>query len=298
MANSMPLVTALVRTYQSADTLPFAIASVLAQTVEDLECLIVDDASTDDTSQVVARFNDPRIRYVRHHENLGRAGARRTGLTEARGQFLGLLDGDDWWYPWKLERQLSALRAESELSLVSCGMAPVNDAGNPMGAEQVPPGPPRLIRFSPFRAPRPVPFPNAPSLFRTEAIRDARIDLSLARCEDFDFILPVLLQRSSALWTEPLYAYTLPASVRYRAHAASAAAARRVYAKYLPRYPFASLRRQVECLLKQAAYAASGLVHGSPVPSRRGGREPVVDELEDFQRARTVISEVLNAHLG
>jgi glycosyltransferase involved in cell wall biosynthesis len=286
-------VTVLIRTYQSARTLPFAIASVLAQTAADLECLIVDDGSTDDTADVVASFADPRIRYIKHPSNLGRATARRTGLLQAEGEFVSFVDADDWWYPQKLERQLALLRAEPELAAVSCGTMLLDEHGVVLGVERADAAEPKLIRLPPMRVPGPTLLPNPPTLFRMENIRGVPTDLTLPRSEDFDFMLGALLGRVSGVWAEPLYAYTLPSTTRYRVHLESAEATRRVYARYFTRYPLVSALRQGECLLKEAAYRVSGKLSSRPQPLRQRGRPPSARELATLAEAKAEIERVL-----
>lgn len=85
-----------------------AVASVLAQTYEDFELLLVDDASPDGSVAACRRFSDPRIRIIRQ-EHRGLAGARNTGIRQARGEYIALLDGDDLWRPDKLEKHVRHL---------------------------------------------------------------------------------------------------------------------------------------------------------------------------------------------
>jgi len=105
----MPTVSAIIPTYNRADVLPAAIDSVLAQTHEDLELLVVDDGSTDDTEAVVTGYDDDRVRYVAHETNRGANVARNTGIEEAKGTYVAFLDSDDRWRPTKLQRQLDRL---------------------------------------------------------------------------------------------------------------------------------------------------------------------------------------------
>jgi glycosyltransferase involved in cell wall biosynthesis len=88
-----------------------AVRSVLDQTFGDLELLVIDDGSTDDTAANI-RSSDTRLRVLRQ-ENSGVARARNRGLAEARGAFVAFLDADDTWAPQKLERQLAAMRSRS-----------------------------------------------------------------------------------------------------------------------------------------------------------------------------------------
>ncbi|MBC5784878.1 glycosyltransferase [Ramlibacter sp. USB13] len=91
-------VSVMIPTYNQAGFIREAIASALAQTYENLEVIVGDDASTDDTAAVVAGFSDPRLRYVRHPANLGRTGNYRALLYEhATGEWVVNLDGDDYF---------------------------------------------------------------------------------------------------------------------------------------------------------------------------------------------------------
>jgi len=108
-----PMVSVVIPTYNRAHLLGRAIKSVLDQTYQDFELIIVDDASTDNTKEVVKRLDDPRIRYVRHEENRGGAAARNTGIKTARGQFIAFQDSDDRWLPDKLEKQMRVFKSAS-----------------------------------------------------------------------------------------------------------------------------------------------------------------------------------------
>jgi glycosyltransferase involved in cell wall biosynthesis len=98
-------------THNRARLLPRAMTSVLAQTYDNLELLVVDDASTDDTAAAVKAFRDPRVRYLRLEQSRHAAGARNAGVAAARGEYLAFLDDDDYWLVGKLDRQVAALAA-------------------------------------------------------------------------------------------------------------------------------------------------------------------------------------------
>ena len=102
----MARVSIIVPTFNRGRILPRAIASVLNQTFRDYELIIVDDASTDDTGEIVRGYSDERIRYIRHERNQGAPAARNTGLRQAKGEYVAFLDSDNEWLPEKLHRQL------------------------------------------------------------------------------------------------------------------------------------------------------------------------------------------------
>jgi glycosyltransferase involved in cell wall biosynthesis len=105
-----PLVSVVVPTYNRASLLPRALSSVLAQSLGDLELIVVDDGSTDSTGEVVRSFRDRRIRLIRLPTNRGQGEAANAGVRAARGEWVAFLDSDDEWLPTKLERQIARLR--------------------------------------------------------------------------------------------------------------------------------------------------------------------------------------------
>ncbi|HJV27117.1 MAG TPA: glycosyltransferase family 2 protein [Aromatoleum sp.] len=108
-AQPRPLVSVVIPTYNRGHTIRACIESVLAQTLQNFEIVVVDDASGDDTCARVAAIGDPRIRYVAHPQNRGGAAARNTGVRVATGDYIAFLDSDDTWAPRKLERQIAWL---------------------------------------------------------------------------------------------------------------------------------------------------------------------------------------------
>jgi GalNAc5-diNAcBac-PP-undecaprenol beta-1,3-glucosyltransferase len=107
---TVPLVSVIIPTRNRALLLKRALKSVLSQTYPYLEIVVVDDASTDETRDVVASFNNGAIRYIRHDNNMGGSAARNAGIRAASGHYISFLDDDDEWEPEKTEAQLKALR--------------------------------------------------------------------------------------------------------------------------------------------------------------------------------------------
>ena len=105
----MPQVSVIIPTHNRSEFLGAAIGSVLSQTFQDFELIVVDDASTDTTAEVVASFNDERIKFIRHGMNKGGSVARNTGILNSTGDYIAFLDDDDEWLPAKLSKQIQVL---------------------------------------------------------------------------------------------------------------------------------------------------------------------------------------------
>lgn len=104
------LVSIVMPSYNTAQYIGDSIRSVLAQTYENWELLIVDDRSTDNTREIVAGFADERIRFFENETNSGAAVSRNRALREAAGKWIAFLDSDDQWHPQKLEKQLAFMK--------------------------------------------------------------------------------------------------------------------------------------------------------------------------------------------
>jgi len=115
---SSPKVSICVPTYNRAAILPYAVESVLAQTYQDFELLICDDASPDNTADIVAQWSDPRIRYIRHPQNIKRSRNMRSGYEASRGQYFVKFDDDDALTPTFLEKTVAILDAHPDADLV------------------------------------------------------------------------------------------------------------------------------------------------------------------------------------
>ncbi len=109
------LVSVIIPTFNRAHLIRETIASVLKQTYQNFEIIIVDDGSTDNTAEVVKSYSDPRISYFYQPNSGLPAKARNTGLARASGEFIAFLDSDDIWFPRKIERQLAEFAKNPEL---------------------------------------------------------------------------------------------------------------------------------------------------------------------------------------
>lgn len=129
-----PLVSVIIPTYNRAPLIESSIRSVFAQDYPNIEVIVVDDGSIDDTELVVSRLADKRLRYFKQTENHGAPAARNVGVREAHGDFLAFLDSDDAWEPNKLSRQMETMvRTGAETALVYTGMRKVDESGATIG---------------------------------------------------------------------------------------------------------------------------------------------------------------------
>lgn len=109
MTGSTPRVSVIIPAFNRATTLRASVESVLRQSYTDLELIVVDDCSSDDTANIALAFDDPRIRLLRTTSNLGAGGARNVGVANSRGSWIAFQDSDDEWLPTKLEKQMALL---------------------------------------------------------------------------------------------------------------------------------------------------------------------------------------------
>lgn len=106
------LVSVIMPSHNTADYIAESIESVLAQTYQNWELVIVDDCSADNTDIVVEKYlTDCRIRYLKNEKNSGAAVSRNRALREAKGKWIAFLDSDDLWYPEKLEKQINFMES-------------------------------------------------------------------------------------------------------------------------------------------------------------------------------------------
>jgi glycosyltransferase involved in cell wall biosynthesis len=124
----MPHVSVIIPTYNRGKELLPTVESALTQTYRDLEVIIVDDASTDDTYEIANQVNDSRVRVIRLEKNRGVSHALNTGILASTGEYIALLDHDDIWLPSKIAKQLACFDGD-DVGLVYCGIALVDATG-------------------------------------------------------------------------------------------------------------------------------------------------------------------------
>jgi len=157
----------LIGAFNSAATLPRAIDAVLAQTVADLELIVVDDGSRDASAAIAraAAERDPRVRVIEMGRNVGISRSLNAGIEAARAPFVAIQDADDFSAPQRLERQLAVLERSGDVAVVGCRMREVDEAGRELAPRtSFAAGDVRevLLRFNPI--------PNTSAALRRDAV--------------------------------------------------------------------------------------------------------------------------------
>ncbi|NEQ20857.1 MAG: glycosyltransferase family 2 protein [Microcoleus sp. SIO2G3] len=130
-------VSVIVPVYNAEKYVSDTIQSLLAQTYENFEVIIVDDGSPDRSIEICQQFSDPRIKIIRQ-ANRGLPGARNTGIRHAQGDYIAFLDADDLWLPTKLEKHVNHLNNSPNVGISFSYSAFIDEMGNPTGLNQIP----------------------------------------------------------------------------------------------------------------------------------------------------------------
>ncbi len=205
----MTSVSIIIPTYNRATLLSEAIQSVIDQTWNDFELIIVDDGSTDDTATVVTQIGDRRVRFL-HSAHGERSVARNLGLAAATGDFIAFLDDDDLFLPHRLECQATYLRTHQDVDVVASGLCVQRDGESRRTAWNVGHRDEEVTLPGCFRGKRPSLFT---CLFRSDLLTrmDHWFDAELILVEDVDFVLHLILAcNGRAVWLpELVYLYRM-----------------------------------------------------------------------------------------
>lgn len=192
-----PLVSVVIPTRNRPALLARAVESVRTQTYRQLEILVVDDGSTDETREAVAAWADPRIRYLRHATNRGGSAARNTGIAAATGAYIAFLDDDDEWVADKVTQQLEAMR---DADAVLCTAVLNGRRCGPRGSR------PRIdvhdLRRAKFTGGG-----TGVLMARADVMKRLRFDEALPRCQDWDMFIRLGQQYRVAYLDKALVRY-------------------------------------------------------------------------------------------
>jgi hypothetical protein len=207
---SPPLVSVIMPVHDAALYLGAAMRSVLTQKLGNLELIVVDDASTDGSSEIARGFSDPRLRLFRSELPVNAAGARNLALAEARGAFIAFLDADDIATPRWLAHQIDFLRRTPTVGVVASRLILIDEQGRPRGSA--------FKKRSPHEIPATLLFENclplSSSTVRRSLVEPFRPEFAPA--EDYELWTRLTPKGGFAVKGRPL--------VRYRVHGASVSA--------------------------------------------------------------------------
>src|SRR5574337_256903 len=188
MVNS-PKVTVLTPVHNREQHVAAAIESVLAQSFADFELLLIDDGSTDNSVGIMRLYTtDPRVRLVCNEQNLGIPKTRNRGIDLARGEYIAMLDSDDWAYPTRLEKQVAFLDRHRDFAVVGAWTTDIDEKGRSLRRVNILPVLPgelqsRLL-FSYCHH-------HSSIMARTAVLREYRYREQYAVCEDVDLFVRV-----------------------------------------------------------------------------------------------------------
>jgi glycosyltransferase involved in cell wall biosynthesis len=234
-----PTVSIILPTFNRADFLSFAVESALSQTFVDFELIILDDASKDNSLEILSPYlEDGRIVIIRHPNNIGITANRNYGLSIARGSYIAMLDSDDVWLDRsKLQRQVDLLNANPEYALVGTFAKIIDEHGKVTGEIGTHTDDSTIKRYLLVRNP----IVQSSVLLRKQALVEAGgYDASIGVCEDYDLWLRLGEQFKMQIIGEALTGYRKHHSnVSKVSQCTTIRSYRKIYERYRKTYPFA-----------------------------------------------------------
>jgi len=189
-----PLVSVIIPTHNRASMLPRAIRSVQRQTYPHLEILVIDDASVDNTPEVVKSFDDRRIHYIRHDTNRGGSASRNTGIRAATGEYIAFLDDDDEWVQEKTEEQMKVLQ---DYDAVTCTAFPISSDMSKLSST-------KTVELDELLQGKFTYGGTGVLMAKANVLKQTMFDESLPRCQDWDLFIRIAMNYKIAYLNNPL----------------------------------------------------------------------------------------------
>jgi glycosyltransferase involved in cell wall biosynthesis len=270
----VPLVSVLLAVHNGGRYLGAAIDSVLGQTVEDLELIVIDDASTDETPDLLATAGDERLVVLRNDQQDGLATSLNRGLEVATGRYVARLDDDDIAAPERLERQLARIRAEPDVAIVGSAVVDLDADGGRGRTHRLPTGGAALRWHALFSSP----FFHPTVLVDRETLdrHGLRYDPAFLESEDYDLWTRLFAFADGANLSDPL--------VEKRVHAAQASLRRgELQQSFQRQIALREIARIAPGLGEKQAELAWGLGSGRVTPTKAAGHA-LLELLAAFER--------------
>ena len=295
MTATRPLVSVMLPCFNSADTLPLALASLAAQTLDDWECICLDDGSTDATWAVLseAARRDARIKLERFSENRGRGAARQRALELARGKYLAFQDSDDWSYPERFAYEVGWLEADPKIAAVSV-CAAITDRPDHLVGVMRPGGGAKLPMVTELDRPMPPRFIFPSSMIETALAQRTGFDPAFRRSQDSDFLIRALLGRAYAFGSEIEYAYSQASAATLERTLEGYAFRMRAHLRHAREYPLDVARTIAATAAKMLAYRAAGALGRDRALIERRWQPADPDAQRGFDAAFEVIRRSSN----
>jgi glycosyltransferase involved in cell wall biosynthesis len=270
----VPLVSFLLAVHNGARYLGAAVDSVLGQTVQDLELIVIDDASTDETLALLGGVDDERLMVLRNDQQAGLAASLNRALDAAAGHYVARLDDDDIAVPERLERQLARIRAEPDVAIVGSAVVDLDAEGERGRTHRLPTGGAALRWHSLFSSP----FFHPTVLVDRETLdrHGLRYDATFLESEDYDLWTRLFSFADGANLSEPL--------VEKRVHAGQASLRRSdLQQAFQRRVALREIARLAPGLSEDQAELAWGLGSGRIAPTKEAG-PALLELLAAFER--------------
>lgn len=203
MTSEGTLVSVVMPVYNGYPLIKNSIKSLLWQTYDQWECIIVNDGSIDQTKEYLDSLSDPRFKVIHLKENRGRGYARQVALEHVTGEFLAMLDADDWYDPQKLECQVFLMQNYPDVDLVSCGLCSYGSKASLLRVRGKGDG-----KVYVYHLGEKCPVCHAPSMLRTSITKGIKYNV-LKNCgEDIDFINKCMVNRKYMITNDVFYYYS------------------------------------------------------------------------------------------
>lgn len=183
----MPTITVLMTAFNAENFIFNAIDSILTQTYQDFELLIINDGSTDNTLEIIEKINDPRIRIINNGSNKGLLYSRNLALNYANGEYLAIMDADDISYPYRFEKTIQKFEQHSDIAVIG-GQADIIDSLGQLTNEKI------LLEINPnlirFKLPFLNQFTHSSVIIRMKVFKEFKGYRTIL-AEDYDLFLRI-----------------------------------------------------------------------------------------------------------
>ena len=205
------MISVILSTYNDEKTIFNCIKSILNQTYQNFELIIINDCSTDGTKKVIKSFSDKRIVFLENEKNIGRSSSRNKGIAKAKGEFVAIIDGDDIAAPSRLDIQIKYLKKNPKIDLVASNVVFFYE-DRVVGASKLKLHKSNIFNFY-LRASE---MPHPTWMARANFFKKFKYDSKMDRSEDSDLIFRARLTSNYSLLDDHLVFYRIPEKIDIR----------------------------------------------------------------------------------